>query len=455
MTGATDLAGAPVNVVLNRVDSVETGWVASIGMSIGPDGRGSAEVTLSLGREAAISATAVEARGVRRPLDSTTVTVVNATVLITTAAEAARRRRELEQLQEQRYAQPIGDAAAPGAVEHRVLMALERLLITTPLRLPGVQVFPVEARPTGEEQRQMIDHVLAEVGWATRILPETWAEHVSPSRPWTAILCGPVWATDMEQAAALAWEIRHDLIALFGLNRGARGRPVATVIEQRQPDDSIKSRWYVEDARYGGNLLGGFVSGEDQTSLLVQHAALNADAVLRLCVDLYAEALADPSADAQYLRLWSVLETLSGARYPVSQPVRRLDGTAWPGSSNTTHFAAPRVYQLIAHVLQQGQIDEQSFAGPASDLYEAVRAWYARRNVTGHYGRLDMTDSRQQAQGWFSRAAATVPGAGTPDHWLMNFRHAVETVLHAELGDVGGADYRCEAAAAAALLEPW
>jgi hypothetical protein len=48
--------------------------------------------------------------------------------------------------------------------------------------------------------------------------------------------------------------------------------------------------------------------------------------VLRLTVDLYSEALADPSHDARYLRFWSVLETLSGARIAGNRPVVRIDG---------------------------------------------------------------------------------------------------------------------------------
>jgi len=310
------------------------------------------------------------------------------------------------------------------------------------MRLAGVEVLPVAVRPRGEEQRAMVDALLTQLGWPTRVDPQAWGDRVEPSRPWTAIVCAPVWAQTLEEAAALAWAARDELVAVLGLNRGARGRSVATVIEQRQPDDSIRHRVYVEDARYGGNLLGGFASGEDQAGLLAQQAAMRTDALLRLCVDLYSEALADPSSDARYLRLWSLLETLSGARLQGGQPVQRLDGTTWPDPPGTTSAAAPRVYRLVADHLRARSVDEASFVSPASDLYEALRGWYARRNATGHYGRFVVGDPRQTARGWYARAQQTVPVAGSPDAWLMTLQHVTASVLQWELMSVGSSAVR-------------
>jgi len=437
--GAEDLAGQTASVVLVRTDDIETGWVASLGVEIGANGVADAEwANVGLGRESAVFAVAIEVAGQRQAVDSSEVSVVNPAAAVTTLEEAHARRTALVRDQEGRYARGLGDPSATGSIEHRVLCAVERLLVTTPMRLAGVEVLPVAHRPRGEEQRAMIDALLAHVGWPTRIDPQAWRDRVEPSRPWTAIICAPVWATSLEEAAALAWSSRDELIAVLGLNRGARGRSVATVVEQRQPDDSIRHRVYVEDARYGGNLLGGFASGEDQAGLLVQQAAMHSDALLRLCVDLYSEALADPSPDARYLRLWSLLETLSGARLQKGQAVQRVDGTAWPDQPGTTSAAAPRVYRLIADHVQARSVDEASFVSPARDLYEAVRAWYARRNATGHYGRFVVGDPRQAAQGWYARAQQTAAAAGAPDTWLMTFQQATASVLQWELMTVGG-----------------
>lgn len=438
VTGAEELAGQTGTVLLGRVDTIETGWVASLGIEVRTYGTASGQwANLGLGRESAVFAMAIEVAGERRAVDSTEISVVNPASAVETPEDASARRAALLGDQEGRYTRGLGDPSGAGSIEHRVLCAVERLLVTTRMRLAGVEVLPVAQRPRGEEQRAMIDTVLTEVGWPTRIDPQAWGDRVAPSRPWIAIVCAPVWAPTLEEAAALAWSARDELIAVLALNRGARGRPVATVIEQRQPDDSIRHRVYVEDARYAGNLLGGFISGEDQAGLLAQQAAMHSDALLRLCVDLYSEALADPSPDARYLRLWSLLETLSGARLQSGQPVQRLNGTAWPEQPGTTLAAAPRVYRLIADHLRARSVDEASFVSPATDLYEAVRAWYARRNATGHYGRFVVGDPRQAAQGWYASAQRTVPTGRSPDAWLGSFQRATESVLQWELMSVG------------------
>jgi hypothetical protein len=110
------------------------------------------------------------------------------------------------------------------------------------------------------------------------------------------------------------------------------------------------------------------------------------------------------------------------------------------GKQGTTDFAAPRVYELLKRHLVG--IDEASFAAPAQDLEQAVRAWYARRNATGHYGRFTVGDAVQMAQPWYKRALLTTqPTPGTPtrlcEPWLRTLREAARLVVAKELIQVG------------------
>lgn len=91
----------------------------------------------------------------------------------------------------------------------------------------------------------------------------------------------------------------------------------------------------------------------------------------------------------------------------------------------------------MADYLRSG-VDEASFVRPANDLYEAVRAWYARRNATAHYGLFVPGDPQQTSQSWYKRALATTapPGDG-PMGWLWSFRQAVASILHRDLQRVG------------------
>lgn len=164
---------------------------------------------------------------------------------------------------------------------------------------------------------------------------------------------------------------------------------VCLIIEQRQSDDTVVSSGRMKSRTTSVTLAGGFIPGESQSQLLAQYRAVDADPLVKLCCDLYGEALHDRSVDARFLRFWSILEVISGARMPINVTVRLRDGTPWPHpNASTTNTAAPRVYRYIAEILDRRGIDEASLVRPAADLYEAVRVWYARRNATGHYGRL-------------------------------------------------------------------
>lgn len=422
----------PQAVILGFDDDIEEGWFGEVGLVADEGGALKGEVAVGLVQQAAVYAVAV------RLEDGATVPVVSNMVGVNAAdpaIEPPALRAQLMAAREARFGQPLGDPKAEGVIEHRVVCVVERLLMTRQLDLPGITVLPVQAQPDGLEQLELLNSVLDGLGWVGNLPADFWTRSIRSNRPWTAIVCRQVWATDFNEAARLAWEQRSRLLAIFGLARGARGRPVATVVQQRKPDDSITWRCFVEDERYTGNLLGGFVSGEDPRSLLINALAMEANPLLELLVDLYSEALADRSRDAQYLRWWSILETLSDARVQPDQPVQLLDGNPYPDGGHTGQ-AAPRVYQFLADTFKGGQIDEHSTVTPAQDLYEAVRAWYGRRNATGHYGRFDPSDSRQQAQGWMKWASLTEPSEPGND-WLDTLKRVVEFALHRELSRVG------------------
>jgi hypothetical protein len=432
--------GTPASVIVWRISDVDTAWLGEVGVT-GVSGAGyEGRFSVGIDEECVAFATQVRMQDGSTVETKSNSVAVNAKTGVAAAEDVDALRLLLGQRQAERYDLPLGRVNDIQVIEHRVLCVVERLLLTTPLRLPGVKILPVKRRPNGSDQYLLLDELIKALDWSTPNQPaitfSNWEKLVEPNRPWTAIVCAPVFAETFNEAAEVAWKQRERLIAVLGLARGARGRAVATFVQQRQADDSIKYRLFVEDERYTGNLMGGFLSGEDQRSLLVNVAALEADPLLSLLVDLFSEALADPSADARYLRFWSILETLSGARISDSQPVTLLDGSPYPGGVTTTQ-AAPRVYRLLADYISVRNFQEASFSSPAASLYEAVRAWYARRNATGHYGRLDPTDPRQAQQGWMQWAQLTSPAPNSPDNWLTALQRAVERVLHAELTRVG------------------
>ncbi|CAH0327674.1 hypothetical protein SRABI128_06346 [Microbacterium sp. Bi128] len=353
-------------------------------------------------------------------------------------AEVIGRFRAILQKQTELYASPLGDPASPGAEEYRFACIIQGLYLTSDLKLPGVRAFGLDSRPHGQDAEQLTIAMLEKLGWGSSPRQPVWSEMYKRDHPMSVLVYDKVFAASIEEAHTMYATARDELLAVLSLNRGAAGRPIVTCLEQIDGEQVIATKFRFEHSSYAGNLAGGFLSGESQSDLLMQHSALSHDPLLKLCVDLFREALADPSPDARYFRFWSTLETLAIGRVPGGLPVVRLDGSPWPNESNSSH-AAPRVYTLIADALFRGPVtvDEASAVSPAEDLATAVTHWYARRNATAHYGQFVADDSVQRTKNWYPRALATGPTEGAFDDWLRTLQRLCGEVLLAELARIG------------------
>jgi hypothetical protein len=104
------------------------------------------------------------------------------------AEEAAATARQVVAERERRYAAPLGDPIKPGNAQYRILMFVERMLLTRPLRVPGVQLLPLRVGndPVGNsstDEAGIINSVLAQLGWGASVNPTQWAQGNSRERP--------------------------------------------------------------------------------------------------------------------------------------------------------------------------------------------------------------------------------------------------------------------------------
>ena len=443
VTGAAHLSSRPVVAVLMDLNSVDTHWVIQIPIDLDELGNGATTLAdgLELGHEASVYVHALidsqaEDGPVEHRFPNVHMSIANPTVPIASLGDVLTSHQRIVAAQAATYGAPLGDSAAPGAIEHRAMSLVEGLYMTTTLRLPGIQIDPVPAAPAGAEMQKIVNDTLETMGWACRVQEDQWAALAQARDPLTRIVCNQVWARSFEEAGELARDARDRVIALMAVNRGATGRPVCLIIEQRQPDDAVASKWASEEPHYTGNLAGGFVSGEDQSALLTQYRAVESDPLLKLCCDLFGEALHERSVDARFLRFWSILEVISAARLPSNAQVTLRNGDPWPNqAANTTKNALPRVYAYIAGLIDRQNVDEASHVDPATDLYDAVRVWYARRNATGHSGRLVAGDAVQQGANWYAHAMRSL----APDEtaWSSGLQRIVNFCLQSELHALG------------------
>lgn len=429
-----------VSAVVFGADSVETTWRMTQPLELGGGGTGYATVEVpQQPRETAMFIHSVV-------VDEATITLPVVSFSICDPVEPVGRSddevidryRELLRQQEERYSAPIGDPSFPGAVKYRVACIVQDLLLTTPLKLPGVRALGLDTRPDGADASQLAVALTEQLGWGIRPAEPAWSEAFKREHPVSVFVYDNVFAESVGDAFETCAAARDDLLAVLAVNRGAAGSPVVTCLEQIEDGKTVASKFRFEHPNYSGNLAGGFIAGENQGQLLIHHAALSHDSLLKLCVGLYREALADPSPDAKYFRFWSVLETLAISRVQPGLPVTRLDGSVWPNNLDSSN-AAPRVYQMVADILFRGAVrkDESSAVDPAGDLEAAVTHWYARRNATAHYGKFVIGDPAQARRNWYARALATWSPQGLPDDWLRAFESICTQVLQAEMLRVG------------------
>lgn len=387
-------------------------------------------------REAAVYVCAVQVDGVRITLPMVSFAICDPEEPLSRSDEdVIARYNQIVQAQIHRYQVALGDPKSKSASQYRVAFVVEDLLLGTAMRLPGIRAFGIGSRPEGVDAAMLLAEASTKLGWVGKPLQPQWAEAFKKDHPVAVLACDSVFAKDIKEADLLATTARDELLSVLALNRGSFGRPVVTLIERRQNKQTVETKFRFDHRAYAGNLAVGPIAGENQSHLLLQHAAIRGDPLLKLCVDLYGEALGDRSPDARYFRFWSVLETLALSRIPSGMPVMRLDGTAWP--NQTTSNAAPRVYRLVAECLFTGSVNEASAVSPAADLFQAIRSWYARRNATAHYGKFVPGDPSQSSQNWYPRALATFSPHGQADTWLRALQHTCAGVLNAEMASVG------------------
>ncbi len=350
-------------------------------------------------------------------------------------AELVQWEEVLREAQERRLNRPLGNPDDSDVEQFNATAVVERLLMTTRIRLHDVEIIPVRGGNTAGEEAAIVNQILEELGSGVRIDGRWWGDINANSRPLTVLRFRRVFASDFHSAAELVLRRRTEVLNLLALSRFAPARPLALIVESVP---AATSRVYAEVRPYTGNLVGGFTSGESQRTLLGWDEATGSDPFLVLSLSLLRDPLNDDGVDSAFFRYWSLLEVIASNRVARGSSVTLLSGRPWThpdGRPRTTDDAAPRVYELAKHHLLSRQVDERSWAAPAADLQDAVTAWYARRNATAHYGAFRHADPVQQAQSWYQHALKTqADEAG----WLAGLRDAARDVVAWELSAAAG-----------------
>ncbi|MER6976244.1 hypothetical protein [Streptomyces carpinensis] len=273
---------------------------------------------------------------------------------------------------------------------------VDGILLTANLRVPGINALRLEESSLGSDGVEVLNSVLPQLGFTSAIAPQAWMSDMRRRRPAIVLHMPSVQATDVQSASDVTRKAAHQLLDLLALKRGSRGRIVGGALGLPDPSTgkiAFSGSW-IEGGGYEGNLMGGFVSGEDPAGLFSDWQHMATDPRIQLWLSLYADALSENRWDYRLFRCFNLIEGIAKEVLPRNlrvvdsggNPILKGDGK--PYTVGQAQGAAYELIKKIAHSTNQNLSNFVSHVptGPASNLWDEVGIWTSVRNSVAHKG---------------------------------------------------------------------
>ncbi|MEX1092375.1 MAG: hypothetical protein WEF28_04385 [Acidimicrobiia bacterium] len=308
------------------------------------------------------------------------------------------------------FDQPLGPRDASN--EYEAVMLVGGLYLTAVLRAPGLEIRPLTLRQGPTWDGSLLNEILSHKGWQVGADLKGWSDHRLRSQPVAFLGIGRIRAHDEHEAHALAAHWAEAVLDVLALRRGARGTLLAAAV--RGLSDHGSALIAPHGRTYQGNLLGGFISGEDPHGFVEDVRAVEADSRLALLLHLHAEAESEDNLDFAYFRFWGLLEMASTLRIPEAGTVTDFSGSPVyaDGRRVTTSNTRGRVYEFIKRHYVAGSVSEaRGDIDDSADMWNATAVWYGRRNATAHHGGFRPDDPLLLDQWWYPVTLAAYEAA--------------------------------------------
>lgn len=388
-------AGDTLNVQLVLHDDVDVSWFASIGCAPGPSGWQGALEARAGGPHLVEVRGFTDAHGDEVPFHPTLHLEPSGDGEWTSGGQAEAEKARLHDLRTARFFIVLTAPTATPKDDHfKVLMVADNLHLTVTHRLPGIGVTRLENVTLGSDVPQVINDLLPQLGFEGTIEPTAWIASTQTRRPSAAIVFHDVLAPSAQEAVNFARNEAMRLVDLLAYRRGAKPRLIAGVVGRLEGAGRITlvGAWPEGDG-YTGNLLGGFISGEDPYSLLHQWESIERQPRVRLWLSLYADALADGRWEYRLFRCLNLLEGIATEVVPPGRQIADESGATRlqdNGRPYTTREARGKLFELVRVVSDATETAKESFAvapaGGNADLWEDTSIWLEIRNAVAHTG---------------------------------------------------------------------
>jgi hypothetical protein len=270
------------------------------------------------------------------------------------------------------------------------LALIEGLLLIASTRVPGIRIFPLNITLSAQPQTlDLLQRLAAEILGQGQPVEAPGQLGNAQGLPLVALHFPVVHAAAGEAALGALLEQAGAVMDVLSYNRKAR-RPALVGAAVKDVTSNVIQSW-LEPSRtqYIGNLLGGFISGEDHVDLPTQWDRLAADPRLSLWFQQLGDARAERRWEYRILRHFNMLEGMAkgsfGTKLVVTDAAgrpRMVDAT----NPYTTQHGRGAVYAVIADMARhRGDVDEGMWCSVAP-LWEMCDLWKVVRNQVAHSG---------------------------------------------------------------------
>jgi hypothetical protein len=366
-----------------------------------------------------------------------------------TGPQAEARLAEINTSRETRYTKTLKPkGAGPADPVFSTVTLIENLLLTATTKLPGVQVMPINHSTLGSDSVDVLNAALTQLGFTSKVEPNAWLAEMRRKRPAAVVYIPRIQAPNAEAACEETRSAVFRLLDLMTLKRGAKPEILGGAIESRDATSgqvSFAGSW-IETAGYTGNLLGGFISGEDPHTLFDHWGAIEQNPRLRLWLSLYADAVADSRWEYRLFRCFNLLEGIGKEELPSNAAVTDSKGDPILQPNNqpyTTSHARGKVYEITKKVALASNQSLQNFAHRANSspgtLWDEVGIWVKVRNAVAHRGGWSLPDGTAPDNEHSATEQAIKDhghdGSMESGTWMLvsNIRNATEATLLAGL----------------------
>jgi hypothetical protein len=270
------------------------------------------------------------------------------------------------------------------------------------------------------------------------------SDAMKSEQPTTVVRFPALTASSPGECITAAVRNAEVLSEILALQRLSYGTVIAAIVI-----DSVAGRywWWVKKPIYTGNLLGGFLAGEQTALTRERFAKVRMNDSLRLFMKLYRDAIEEQDTEMAYYRYWSVLELIARTKgIGRSQKLDR-NGTAMLNRNGAPHLVTDQAEALVTELLRRVHVARNvSQALGLGHLFDLVPIWYRHRNCIVHAGGCRPEDPahchrhKEQFVRCRDMHCRVVERSGTPrgrhaDELLRALEGAVGLVVIQELAD--------------------